>query len=133
MLLWERDAADGVVSHRSAAKLYGLGHLPADVHEFTLPKRRQTRRPDVRLHYRDVAQGEWAALGGMLVTRPVRIAADLLRDRQDPEAVAHLVADAIRGAHDSPARFAETLAPHAQRFGLRRGDGLALLRWLLEL
>src|SRR4051794_20172961 len=31
MLLWERGAADGVVSHRSAAMLYGLGHLPADV------------------------------------------------------------------------------------------------------
>ncbi|MGH9268012.1 MAG: hypothetical protein ACRD0D_07535, partial [Acidimicrobiales bacterium] len=25
------------------------------------------------------------------------------------------------------------LAPHAARFGLRRGDGIALLRWLLDL
>jgi hypothetical protein len=29
--------------------------------------------------------------------------------------------------------FADSVAPHAQRFGLRRGDGLGLLRWLLEL
>jgi hypothetical protein len=35
----------GVVSHRSAAELYGLGHLTADQHEFTVPSRRQTRRP----------------------------------------------------------------------------------------
>ena len=26
-----------------------------------------------------------------------------------------------------------SLAPHAGRFGLRREDGLALLRWLLDL
>ena len=45
---WERTANQGVVSHRSAAAVYGLGHLPADRHEFTVPKRRQTRRPDVR-------------------------------------------------------------------------------------
>ena len=29
-----------------------------------------------------------------------------------------------------PGNFAETLAPHAAAFGRRRGDGLALLRWL---
>lgn len=27
----------------------------------------------------------------------------------------------------------EALAPHATKLGLRRGDGLALLSWLLEL
>src|SRR5437879_7218061 len=46
---WERDPADGVVSHRSAAAVYGHGHLPADVHQFTLPRRRQTRRTDVEV------------------------------------------------------------------------------------
>jgi hypothetical protein len=34
---WERTPAEGVVSHRSAAAVFGLGHLPADRHEFTLP------------------------------------------------------------------------------------------------
>ena len=34
---------------------------------------------------------------------------------------------------DSPGAFAVSLAPHAGRFGLRRDDGLALLRWLLDL
>ena len=46
---WQRCADQGVVSHRSAAAVFGLGHLPADVHEFTLPARRQSRRGDVRL------------------------------------------------------------------------------------
>jgi hypothetical protein len=130
---WERKPAEGVVSHRSAAALYGLGHLPADRHEFTLPVRRQSRRPDVRLHQRQVGDGEWISLRGLPVTRPARIAADLLADREDPEAVAQIIVDAIRGAYDYPATFADALAPHAAKFGLRRRDGIALLRWLLDL
>ena len=129
---WERIPEQGVVSHRSAAALYGLGHLPADRLEFTLPERRQSRRPDVRLHHRTVRPGEWVVLHGMPVTRPSRIAADLLGDKEDPEAVAQVIADALRPVYDYPAAFASALAPFAASFGLRRGDGLALLRWLLD-
>jgi hypothetical protein len=132
-LAWERVPTQGVVSHRSAAELYGLGHLPAYRHEFTLPSRRQSRRPDVRLHHRDFDDAEWISLRGMLVTRPSRIAADLLAGHEDPEAVGHLIADAIRGAFDYPDTFADSLAPFAARFGLPRGDGIGLLRWLLDL
>lgn len=128
---WERTPEQGVVSHRSAAALYGLGHLPADRHEFTLPERRQSRRSDVRLHHRAVRPGEWIVLHGMPVTRPSRIAADLLDDKEDPEAVAQVIADSLRPVYDYPAAFADALAPYAASFGLRRGDGLALLRWLL--
>ncbi|HEV8637769.1 MAG TPA: type IV toxin-antitoxin system AbiEi family antitoxin domain-containing protein [Chloroflexota bacterium] len=130
---WERASDGGVVSHRSAAALYGLGELPADVHEFTLPVRRQSRRADVRLHHGPVADGEWLRLRGLPVTRPSRIGRDLLADREDPEAVARVVADALRGVHDYPATVAEAIAPYAGRFRLRRGDGLALLGWLLGL
>lgn len=130
---WERTAVQGVVSHRSAAVLYGIGHLPADRHEFTLPKRKQSRRPDVRLHHRRLKTGEWIELRGLPVTRPSRIASDLLLDQEDPEAVAHVVADAIRAVYDYPGTFVGGLAPHAVKFGLRRGDGTALFRWLLDL
>src|SRR5688572_26990557 len=30
---WERTPSQGVVSHRSAAAIYGFGHLPADIHQ----------------------------------------------------------------------------------------------------
>jgi predicted transcriptional regulator of viral defense system len=131
--VWERTPRQGVVSHRSAAAVYGLGHLPADRHEFTLPVRRQSRREDVRLHQREVTDSEWISLHGLPVTRPARIAADLLADREDPEAVGHVIADAIRGVYDYPGTFADALAPHAAKFALRRHDGIALLGWLLEL
>jgi len=129
----QRKPAQGVVSHRSAAALYGLGHLPADVHEFTLPKRRQVRRPDVRVHQRKLGDGEWILLRGLPVTRPSRIAADLLADREDPEAVGQVIADALRGANDYAGSFVEKLGPRAAQLGLRRGDGVAVLRWLLDL
>ena len=130
---WKRTAKEGVVTHRSAASMYGLGHLPADRHEFTLPKRRQTRRFDVRIHIRPLTDAEWIRLRGLPVTRPSRIASDLLFDHEDPEAVARLIVDAIPLAYDYPGTFADCLAPHAARFGLRKGDGLELLRWFLDL
>jgi len=130
---WERTPAEGVVSHQSAAALYGIGHLPADRHEFTLARRKQSRRRDVRLHQRAIADGEWIQLRGLPATRPARIASDLLYDHEDPGAVAQIIVDAIGPVFDYPGAFAVGLAPHAGRFGLRRDDGLALLRWLLDL
>lgn len=132
VFVWERTASQGLVSHRSAAALYGLGELPADVHEFVLPTRRQTRRGDVRLHIRAV-EDDWVTLDGLPVTRPSRIAADLLGGREDPESVARIVVDATRHVYDYPGRFAEALAPLAHRYGLPRGDGFAFLGWLYEL
>jgi hypothetical protein len=82
---------------------------------------------------RELPDGVWVRLGGLSVTRPARIASDLLLGHEDPEAVAHMTAQSIRGFSDYPGTFAESLAPHAGRFGLHRGDGLALLGWLLGL
>lgn len=130
---WERRPEQGVVSHRSAAALYGIGDLPADRHDFTVGTRKQSRRLDIRLHHRQLRDEEWITHRGLPVTLPARIAADLLRENEDPEAVALITADAIRAVYDYPASFAEALAPYAARFGLRRGDGLALLSWLLDL
>jgi hypothetical protein len=130
---WKRTPDQGVVSHRSAASMYGLGDLPADQHEFTMSKRKQSRRKDVRIHVRPLADSEWITLRGLPVTRPSRIASDLLRDHEDPEAVARLISDSIRPVYDYPGTFADRLAPHAGRFGLRKGDGLGLLRWFLDM
>lgn len=132
-LAWERRPEQGVVSHRSAAALYGLGHLPADKHEFTMPSRRQPRSPYVRIHRRPLSHDEWIMLRGLPVTRPSRIASDLLADHEDPEAVGQMVTDALRGVNDYAGTVVEGLGPHAAQLGLRRGDGVAVLRWLLDL
>jgi len=131
--VWRRTVAEGVVSHRSAAELYGLGHLAADAHEFIVPTRQRSRRPDVRLHIRELGESEWINVRGLLVTRPSRIASDLLADGEEPGAVAQVIVEGIRNVYDYPGTFVNALAPHASRYGFRRGEGLALLRSLLDL
>jgi hypothetical protein len=61
------------------------------------------------------------------VTRPQRTATDLHRSREDPEAVAQVVADALRRGYASPGEFAAALAPSAAVHGFRRADGMSLL------
>jgi hypothetical protein len=132
---WERvrlpDVA--VVSHVSAASLYGVGDLRADVHEFTLPTRRQTRRPDVRLHSGRVTDGQRLLLHGLPTTRAGRMIADLLDDHVEPASVAQVTAEVVHRVLDYPNTIAECVAPSAARYGFRRGDGVALLDYLLNL
>ncbi|MFZ1063078.1 MAG: hypothetical protein WAN30_06355 [Acidimicrobiales bacterium] len=70
---------------------------------------------------------------GLPVTRPSRFVPDLLSEHEDPEAVGQIISESIRKVFDYPGTFADALTPYATRFGLRRNDGLGLLRWLLSL
>lgn len=132
---WQRlgDPTVAVVSHTSAAALFGVGDLPTDVYEFTLPVRRQTRRPDVRLHRGAVAESDRRLLHGMSVTRAARMIGDLLADSTDPSAVAHITREVLRQGYDEPTIIAEHLAPYASRFRLQPQNGKALLDYLLRL
>lgn len=131
---WERlaDPDVAVVSHASAAALYGVGDLRADVHEFTVPRRRQTRRGDVRIHRGRVPSARRIVLGGLPATRAGRMIGDLLVDHVDPDGVAQISAEVLERGLDYPRDVADALAPYAHRFGCRRGDGLALLDELLR-
>jgi len=130
---WERTQNQGVVSHRSAAAVYRIGHFASDVQEFTLTKKKSIRRADVRLHTRRITEEECEIVQGLPVTRPPRICSDLLFQHEDPEGVGQLIADAIRHDLAAPSDFTAALASHALKFGLRRGDGIALFRWIVGL
>lgn len=128
------DLRDGpVVSHASAASLHGLGDLDADRHEFTTATRKQTRRPDVRLHRGDLDENGVTRRGGLPVTTPARTIADLLADNHDTGHVAGVLADAVRTHQIELDDLAARVGPHAARLGFPRGDGQALVRHLLEL
>lgn len=132
---WERldDQNVAVVSHSSAAALYGVGDLRADVHEFTIPVRHQSRRSDIRIH-RGVVQGsDRMLLRGLPVTRAGRMIADLLADHVDPIAIAEIVDEVLTHVYDYPSTVAEKIAPFAARFGLRAGDGVGVLDHMLML
>ena len=132
---WQRldDPDAALVSHTSAAELHGVGDLRADVHEFTLTQRRQTRRADVRLHRGRVPDEHRMVLSGLPVTRAGWMIGDLLADHVDPESVARIAAEAIDRKLDPPSVVAERIAPFAARFGFPRADGAGLLDVLLAL
>lgn len=132
---WQRldDPDVALISHASAADLYGVGDLRADVHEFTLPRRRQTRRSDLRLHRARVPDQHQIVLRGLPVTRAGWMIADLLADHVDPESVARITAEVVDRVFDYPGVIAERIAPLAARFGLSPGDGVALLDQLLTI
>lgn len=132
---WKRleDPTVALVSHSSAAALYEVGDLRADVHEFTAPVRRQSRRSDVRIHRGVVGEVDRLVLHGLPATRAGRMVADLLADHVDPTAVAGIIDEVLMHVHDHPGVVAEKIAPYASRFGLPPGDGKALLDYLLRL
>jgi len=93
--LWSRKLA--VVSHQSAARVYGLGTLvPGEVH-LTVPPGFRKRAVEgvalhrTTLHNRDVDQRE-----GFPITTPLRTILDLAEARLDHEALAAITQDAIR-------------------------------------
>jgi len=132
---WTRldDPGVALVSHASAASMYDVGDLRADVHEFTLPIRRQTERPDIRLHRGHVPPQYRVIIGGLPVTRAAWMLRDLLADHIEPTQVAQITAEVVDRVLDYPSVVADMAAPHATRFGLPHGDGVGLLRHLLTL
>lgn len=122
-----------VVSGESASRLHRIGDFRAMRSEFTLPRRRQTQRSDVRyrsgvLPHQDVAIHE-----GLPVTTRERTIADLVRDRHDLSLVGDALRDAARQSRLDVERLVELLSPLAARHGHRKGDGEALLHDLMQI
>jgi len=122
-----------VASHTSAADLYGFGDLDADHHEFTAPTRKQSRRPDLRLHLGSLRDDEITLIAGLPVTKPARIIVDLLTAGHDGEHVAGVLAGAVRARAIDINQLAPRLAPFAARLGFAVHDWQGLLHHLLEL
>ncbi|WP_280484430.1 type IV toxin-antitoxin system AbiEi family antitoxin domain-containing protein [Nocardia cyriacigeorgica] len=122
------DVPVGVVSHRSAAQLQDLGDLDADIHEFTVPKRRGTRSPEVKFHIRELAQQDWHLVAGLPVTRPLRTVIDLAAARIDGGHLATVARDAILTGDTTRDELAVALRPYAHHYGMPIGAGDKLLR-----
>jgi predicted transcriptional regulator of viral defense system len=131
----ERSAADGVVSHSSAAVVYQVGFLDPFWFDFTVPgpRRARTRRPDVRIYHAPIGghDARWAE--DMFVTSPARTVADLAAQRLDGEHLAGVVRDLLAAGHADTQTLASALAPYAQAYGLPDRDGTAFLTILQPL
>ncbi len=128
-----RDGVAGmIVSGASAARLHGLGDIPADRHEFTTGQRRQTQRPEIHYRQRTLTDREVTVSQGLPVTTVERTIADLVEARIDLSLVADVLRDAVNKTAIDTTVLADLLAPMAARNGLRSGDGNGLLERILK-
>ncbi len=126
-----RDDPGGVVSHRSAAVLHGLGDLDADLHEFTVATRRRSRNPEVRFHTGAGGRGNWIVVAGLPVSTVVQTITDLARARTDGGHLAGVVSDGLSGLHVGLDEMAVALRPFAHYYGAPLGDGARLVEQFL--
>ena len=107
--LWSRKK--GVLSHETAAALYGLGDLlPAKIH-LTVPRdfRKRPNRSLV-LHRGELSKLEIEQRDGLPLTKPLRTIMDLARSHLDDERLTSAARDAIQNGLVSRKEILEELA-----------------------
>ena len=121
---------DAVVSGATASHLLGIGDLVPEPYEFTVPRRRQTQRTELRYRVRELPPESLTLREGLPVTTQEQTIADLVESRIDLSLVADVLSETK--ALDA-SRLARLLSPLAKRSGFQRGDGEALLAELERL
>lgn len=132
---WDRPPPDpegGVVSHRSAALLHGLGEMVADKIEMLVPRRRTVRDPTVRLRCRALTVEDVTLVAGLPVTTIERTVVDLLDEHVDASHVAPIIHEASRDGRLDLDRLTARIDGYSRRYGLAAGDGQGLLDHLLD-
>lgn len=85
------------VSHRSAARVLGLGVFLADVPEFISTRKLQPRfEAHIRVRGQGIPQNEWVVRRGFCVTSVARTMADLVRASLDHGHLGQFASDALR-------------------------------------
>ncbi|GAB3167464.1 type IV toxin-antitoxin system AbiEi family antitoxin domain-containing protein [Streptomyces incanus] len=118
---WERPAGhrdSGVVSHASACRLHELGDIPAPEVEISVPRRRTTTEPFVRLRTVPVEATQITVVDGLPVTTADRTIVDLLRAKADGGHVGGVIADAERRDLIAVDELAAHVQPFARKYGL---------------
>lgn len=127
-----RDDPGGVVSHRSAAVVHGLGDIDADVHELTVNARRRSRNSEVRFHIAVRDRGSWTVQSGLPVTTVAQTIADLASVRTDGGHLARVVSDGLSGRQVGLEEVAAVLRPFAHYYGAPLGGGAELVDLFLD-
>lgn len=131
---WDRPQLDpdgGVLSHRSAALLHGLGELVAERIEITVPRRRTTRDREVLLRQRQLSQDEVTLIDGLPVTTVERTVMDLLDEHVDGSHIGQILHEADQQNLLDLETLAGRVGPFCRRYGVKGRDGHALIKHLL--
>ncbi|WP_214105304.1 type IV toxin-antitoxin system AbiEi family antitoxin domain-containing protein [Acrocarpospora catenulata] len=133
---WKRlqpETYGGVVSHGSACELHRLGDIPTSEVEISVPTRRVTREPGVRLHRAAIEASDVTIVDGLPVTTAERTVVDLLEARADGGHVGGVIADAIRFGLVDRENLADRAAYFSSAYGFpRSASGVQFLSYLLK-
>ena len=132
---WERAPLDedgGVISHRSAARVHELGDLLSEQVEITVPQRRTTRDPHVKLRRGTLRPEDVTTVDGLPVTTIERTIDDLLSDHADGGHVGEALAQAVREDRVDLDALVLRIARHSTKYGFGRRDGHSLVEGLLR-
>jgi very-short-patch-repair endonuclease len=116
---------DALLSHRSAAALWGIRRQRSGLIEVTVPDRVSRRRPELRVHRRRQLDGRRREVDGIPVTDPICTLVDLATCVPDGEVEAAI----------NEADFRDLVDPEALRAALDslpRWPGVGRLRRLLD-
>jgi len=130
---WERPQApgeDAVLSHESAARLYGLGRIAVPRMVFTVAAEREAPRATV-LHVGRLTAQDVTVVEGVPATTAYRTILDLLRDGNDHEDVGRALADGLYKDLVDLAAIYEAMVPLGAEYGYPVG-GAQFVRYFLE-
>lgn len=122
----------GVISHRSAALMHGLGDLDADRTDITVPGRRRSRAPDIRFHTGTLTADQRTIVDGLPVTTVAVTVGQMAAAHTDGGHLAGVVRDALTAARVPPGELAAALRPYAHRYGAPLGDGDGVIQLFLD-
>lgn len=124
-------ASESVISHTTAAELWGIGDLWPDGIHFTVNRRRQSRQPEVQFHRNKLDDHEWTLHPehNLPITTAARTIVDLALDGHEPQHLLDLIADASEKQLLQEPELLSAFAGNETAFGLPKGDqeGLRML------
>lgn len=117
-------AGEAVISHTTAAELWGIGDLWADGIHFTVAQRRQSRQPDVFFHRAELSEKDWVIHPecGLPVTTATRTIADLAQEGHGPSHLLGLVSDAAGKDLVTKNELLDALSGNEDALGVRKGS-----------
>jgi len=86
---------DAVVSHVSAAAVYNLGVLDADIHRFTVSREMYTGRDDVQFYPAPLSRRQWSLVDGLPVLKPIHMIVQLHESRIDSTYVGDMIREGL--------------------------------------
>ncbi len=118
-----------VVSHRSAAALWGVPNLSVAMVELTRPGTAPVRRRELHVHRNQLSATEWTDLGPLRLTTPARTAVDLATV-VSPVMVGRAIETWLSGSIMTIDQLTDALARAGRRHGTRIVRELMLHRQL---